>query len=168
MGSHAGLAGWEGKHKMSLSSQAPDGRRASPLEGFPRKDLQILAGRGAGSARGKAPQAVGEAAGGEIRTGCVLGGRLCRHKGTEAEGSDARPDLSAAAALRALVAPSLNCVPRVSSVAGQPESPWRALSFPPLFPWIIPRKLCSVLKKQHPEQRSCLLAPVRGTFSLLT
>lgn len=58
--------GWEGKHKMSLPSLAPDGRKASPLAGFPRKDLQILAG----SARGKALQAGGEAAG-EIRTGCV-------------------------------------------------------------------------------------------------
>lgn len=70
--------GWEGKHNMCLSSQAPDGRKASPLAGFPRKDLQILAG----STRGKAPQAGGEAAG-DIRTGRVLGGRLCRDKGSE-------------------------------------------------------------------------------------
>ena len=96
------------------------------------------------------------------------GGRLCRDKGTEAVGSETRSDLSATAAVPALVAASLDCVPGVCSVAGQPASPGGVLSFPPLFSWIIPRKLCSGLKKQRPEQRSCLLALVRGTFSLLT
>lgn len=158
---------WEGKHKMSLSSQAPYGRKASPLEGFPRKDLQILAGSGADSTCGKAQQASGEAAG-DIRTGRVLSGRLCRDKGTEAVGSETQPDLSANAALQALVAPSLSFVPGVSSVTSQPSSPWGALSSPPLFSWIIPRKFCSGLKKQRPEQCSCLLSLVRGTFSLLT
>lgn len=88
--------GWEGKHKMSLSSQAADGRRASPLAGFPGKDLQILAGSRAGSTCGKAWQAGGEAAG-EIRTGHVSGGEgLAELWGQKL---DFRSDLSAAAAL---------------------------------------------------------------------
>lgn len=48
---------------MSLSSEAPSGRKASPLAGFPRKDLQTLAGSRAGSTHRKALQASGEAAG---------------------------------------------------------------------------------------------------------
>lgn len=75
---------------------------------------------------------------------------------------------STAAALQALVVPSFSHVPGVSAVTSQPASPWGVLSFPTLFSWIIPRKLCSELKKQRPEQQSCLLALVRGTFSLLT
>lgn len=52
-----------------------------------QRDLQILVGSRAGSARGKAPQAGRESAG-KIRTGCVLGGRLCRDKGIKAVGSE--------------------------------------------------------------------------------
>lgn len=81
LGSHAGLPSWDRvgrEDKMSLSSQAPTGRKASPLMGFQR-DLQIFVGRRVGSAHGKALQA-GEESAGKIRTGCVLGGKLCRDK----------------------------------------------------------------------------------------
>lgn len=79
--SHAGLPGWDWvgrEDKMSLTSQAPTGRKASPLMGLQR-DLQISVGSRAGSALGKALQAGGESAG-KIRIECVLGGRLCRDK----------------------------------------------------------------------------------------
>lgn len=81
VGSHAGLPSWDWvgrEDKMSLSSQPPTGRKASPLMGFQR-DLQIFVGSRAGSAHGKALQA-GEESAGKIRTGCVLGGKLCRDK----------------------------------------------------------------------------------------
>lgn len=74
---------------MSLSSEAPGGRKAGPLAGFPREDLQTFGGSRAGSRHGKALQASGEAAG-KIRM--CFGGRLCRDKGTV--GSQTRPDLS--------------------------------------------------------------------------
>lgn len=48
----------------------------------------------------------------------------------------------------------LNRVPGVSSVTGHPASPWGVLSFLLLSSSIIPRKLCSWLKKQRPEQDS--------------
>lgn len=111
--------GWEGKHKLSLSSQAPDGRKASPLAGFPRKDLQILAG----SARGKAPQAGREAAG-KIRTGHVLGGRLCSNKGIEAWGqkhnqiSPQRSSLSSGCSFSRLCPQDLFCHQSASKSLG--------------------------------------------------
>lgn len=52
-----------------------------------QRDLQIFVGSRAGSTHGKALQAGGESAG-KIRTGCVLRGRLCRHKGIKALGSE--------------------------------------------------------------------------------
>lgn len=90
-GSHAALPGRDRvgrEDRMSLSSQAPSGRKASPLMGFQR-DLQIFGGS---SALRKAPQAGGESSS-KIRTRCVLGGRLCRDKGIKAVGSEMGSDL---------------------------------------------------------------------------